>query len=247
MAPPESRDMRRSKVNEDEDFEMVEGMSGMRIKDMIWQAQLENFREIIINGEITDDVVERVVIQIQNINRVDNTYAMQLQEYKRDPITIYISSPGGSVDASFAVVSAIEASVTPVITVAVGKAMSGGFLILLAGHRRYAQKYARLMYHELSSGVGGKATDVREYSEELEWLQDQIKRYVLSRTEIEEEILDECHTRKIDWYMDIEEALDYGCIDGVWPPAVYGLLEEETATGCECESECADCSCEQLA
>jgi len=220
--------MQKRRMNEDcTESQFPQGS----FKDRVYEAQLEHFREIIINGEITDEVVEKVVMQIHNINRYDDLHAAQLQEYEREPITIFISSVGGEVDASFAVVSAIEASTTPVTTVAIGKAMSGGFLILLAGHQRYAQRYATLMYHELSSGVGGKASDVREYSEHLDLLQQKIKEYVVDNTAISAEMLDDCHLRKADWYMDVHEAMENGCIDGVWPPHVYQLQEAEEACG----------------
>lgn len=207
------------------------------LRDRVYEAQLANHREIILNQAIDETVVERVVVQIQNINRADDLVEQEFTSsgftgFKRDPITLLISSPGGSVDLSFAVVSAIEASKTPVITVAIGRAMSGGFLILLAGHERYAQRYASLMYHELSSGAGGKATEVIEYGTYLEKLQKRISDFVISHSSITEDELEECHQCKTDWYMDAFEALDLGVIDGIWPPGVYTLEEspeEETS------------------
>lgn len=217
--------MRKLKgCNEEDEAQMVH--PGSSLQERIWEAQAGE-RELIINGGITDNLIELIVMQIQNINKVDAMNEAAIRDYERDPITIYISSAGGELHTSFAVISAIEASATPVITVALGSAMSGGFLILLAGHQRYAQRYATLMYHELSSGVGGKATDVREYSEHLEFLQDQIKDYVYDRTAITEEQLDDCHIRKADWYMDVFEAIDLGVVDGVWPPDVFAAEESD--------------------
>lgn len=214
--------MQKRRMNEDCGEVFPQGP----FKERVYEAQLEHFREIIINGEITDEVVEKVVMQIHNINRYDDLHAAQLQEYEREPITVFICTNGGDVDASFAVVSAIEASVTPVTTVAIGKAMSGGFLILLAGHQRYAQKYATLMLHDVSSGIIDTATAIREYSEYLEVLQDKIKDFVLANTNIPESELDNCHLRKQDWYMNTAEALDYGCVDDVWPPGVYSTDDQ---------------------
>ena len=131
----------------DED-ESEQGRGSLR--DRVYEAQLANNREIIINQVIDETVVERVVVQIQNINRADDSTEQEFAKaeitgFKREPITILCCSPGGSVDLAFSVVSAIEASKTPVITVGIGMALSGGFLILLSGHTRYMQRYASAM------------------------------------------------------------------------------------------------------
>jgi ATP-dependent Clp protease protease subunit len=229
--------------------ECDEGPQGpTNFKDRIWEAQLSNRREIILNGEIDSAVVERVIVQIQNINAYDNNMEKEFADkkmtgFERDPITVFITSRGGDVDLSFAVVSAIESSKTPITTVAIGMAMSGGFLILLAGHLRYAQRYASLMYHELSSGTGGKATEVVEYGEYLERLQRRITEFVVDSTNIDQDVLEDCHIRKTDWYMDSREALELGVIDGLWPPDIYEFDKSEGDD--ESCGACEDCSCDE--
>lgn len=230
---------------------------GGQLQEKIWWEHRQN-REIILNSVIDESVVEKLVMQIHAINAADDLQEkefnrLEISGLKREPITIFIHSPGGGVGCAFAAVSAIEASKTPVVTVAVGEAMSGGFLILLAGHERYAQRYATLMYHELSSAVMGKSAEVREYGEYLERLQQRISDYVTSNSGISAAELDECHLRKQDWYMDTYEALELGVVDGIWPPDVYRLEEAEdaedpeadppTACNCgpDCSVNCADC------
>lgn len=208
----------------------------MPLQDKVWSEQLQN-REIIINGVIDGRVIEKVVIQIQNINAADDQQEREFEKaelsgFKREPITVFIASPGGDVSYSFAVVSAIEASKTPVTTVVLGEAMSGGFLILLAGHARYMQRHATIMAHELSSGKGGKATEVREYGEYLTKLQTRINTYITENSYITKAQLDECHLRKQDWYMDLVEAIELGVVDGIWPPDVY-MFEETEGPGPE--------------
>lgn len=216
------------------------------IYDQIQLGQV-NFREIYINGRIDNKLIEKVVIQIFNINRADDDeesrFAQaELSGFKREPITIFINSPGGNVSETFAIVSAIKASKTPVVTVAMGEAMSGGFLILLAGDQRYAQLYSTLMYHDLSSGTGGTAEAIREYSEHLDSLQERLKYFVMENSNIAEEDIDDCHYRKHDWYMDTFKALELGVIDGIWPPEVYVLQEEpESEHECGCTEPCGGC------
>jgi ATP-dependent Clp protease protease subunit len=216
--------------------------SGMSYQLQVRRAQLEH-REIYINGDIDNKVIENVVVSIQNINKYDDTNESELKSaglsgYGREPITIFINSPGGDAYDSFSVISAIRASKTKVITVALGKAMSGGFLILLAGDERYAQLYSTQMYHELSSGTGGKASDVREYSDHLDIMQRMIKMYVIEHSAITEEQLDDCHLRKSDWYMDTDDALEFGVIDGIWPPDVYEMVDGDP--DCDLDDGCRE-------
>ena len=224
-----------------------EEMGAGPLRDKVWWGHQQN-REIIINGVIDESIVEKLVMQIHLYNSADDAGAkeyerLEISGFKRDPITIFIHSPGGGVGCSFAAVSAIEASKTPIVTVAIGEAMSGGFLILLSGHTRYAQRYATLMYHELSSMAAGKSTEVREYGEYLDRLQQRISDYVLTNSLIPPEKLEECHMRKQDWYMDTEEALQYGVVDGIWPPDVYQFEEEECCE--EEESEEYEDACDE--
>lgn len=204
----------------------------------IWAQQLENFREIVINEEITDVLIEKAVLQIMNINRYDDQMESQVVDYVREPITVLINTGGGELDAAMSLCSVIELSKTPVHTVALGKACSAGFLILICGHMRYAQQYSRLMYHTGSSGYIGVFTDIMEHSDYLEALNDTIHGIVLNHTEISETQLDDVFARKVDWYLTIGEALDLGVIDSIWG---YEPPEED-----ECDS-CVDDGCKGCA
>lgn len=64
----------------------------------------------------------------------------------RKKIIVMINSPGGLLTETMSVAMSMVTSVTPVITVNVGAAYSGGALLLLAGHERYAFKYAKQCY-----------------------------------------------------------------------------------------------------
>lgn len=183
------------------------------LKEKIWNSQLQQ-KEIIINGEIKDDLIEKAVIQVFNFNKIDDMN--RLVDGERIPIIIYLNSVGGSMDEAFSLISAIEASKTPVITVALGKAYSAGFLILLAGHQRFAQKYSILMYHQGSAGIMGEVNRMVEYVEHWKFCQTLVEEYVLSKTKIKKKKLQEIFNGKQDWFIKTEEAKELGIIDGTW-------------------------------
>lgn len=183
------------------------------LKDRVWGNQLQ-CKEIIINGDINEDLIERAVLQIFNFNNMDAEARLNPEE--RQPIIIYINTNGGTIDDAFSLVSAIEGSKTPVVTVALGKAYSAGFFILLAGHQRYAQKYSQLMLHQGSSGYMGKFADMIEYAKHWERLQNMIDDYIISRTKIKKKKLQEIFNGKQDWFIETKEAIDLGIINGIW-------------------------------
>jgi len=194
-------------------FDDYSGMATQGFKDRVWGIQLQA-REIIINGEIKDDLIERAVIQIFNINQVDDQNRLAPEE--RQPIIIFLNSGGGLMDEAFSLISAIESSRTPIVTVALGKAYSAAFLILLAGHKRLAQKYSTLMYHQGSSGAMGEINRMIEYVKHWENCQEVVENFVISKTKIKSKQLREVFQNKKDWYITVSEASTLGIIDGIW-------------------------------
>lgn len=231
--------MRKLKgCNEEEEAGQELNIANFKLN--IWAQQLENFREIVINEEISDKLVETAILQIMNINRYDDAMETQVVGYEREPIKILINTDGGDLAPALSLCACMEMSKTPVHTVALGKACSAGFLILICGHVRYAQQYSRLMYHTGSSGYIGVITDILEHGDYLESLNEMIHGIVLNHTDISEEQLDDVFMRKSDWYLTIGEALDLGVIDGI-----YGMElpdeEDEGESDHSCDGECASC------
>jgi len=226
--------MRKFVKQHDEEEDAGQEITTANFKLSIWVQQLENFREIVINEDITDKLVETAILQIMNINRYDDTMEAQVVDYEREPIKLLLNTGGGELDAALSLCATIEMSKTPVHTVALGKACSAGFLILICGHERFAQQYSRLMYHTGSSGYIGVITDILEHGDYLESLNDMIHGIVLKHTDISEEQLDDVFMRKTDWYLTIRDALDLGVIDGIYGLELSDEEEEDT-----CEEVCA--------
>ena len=174
------------------------------------------FRQIILNRAIDHTAVERVVMQIEKFNfEDDENEDSKSFDRTATPITLYINSPGGYVSDGLAIVSAIEQSRTPIVTVAQGMAASCAFLVLISGHARFAYRHARLMYHQAWGGDFGKINERAESLEESMRLQERIDEIILRRTHLTAKQLKEIHERKQDWYLWPEEAAKFGIIDGI--------------------------------
>lgn len=183
------------------------------IKDRAYERYLDD-RIIIINEDITDDVIERVVMPILKFNQIDDKKEKKEKDFKRDDeeniIKIYINSFGGSVYDGLSVVSAIESSKTPVYIYGAGKIMSMGFTIMCSGHKRFMQKYGTLMYHDVQHYLGYDSTSGHKMSiEEGERLRDMIDKMIIKRTKLTQEILDKPKiSHPHNWYIDSQKALE---------------------------------------
>lgn len=104
-----------------------------------YQALLKD-RTILFNGDVDKSVIERVVLPLTTLSQKNNK-----------PIKLLINSPGGSVEDGQMVVDAILTSKAPVITIAMGKAMSAAFDIFIAGDKRIVYPNTVLMMHSGSS------------------------------------------------------------------------------------------------
>jgi ATP-dependent Clp protease protease subunit len=202
---------------------------------MIHPMDKENeLRTLTLSDSVDEDSVGYVVDKIFEINREDELFERKLTDYERKPITLVISSYGGDVYSGLALIGAIEMSKTPVITVALGKAMSMGLFIFLAGHIRITHRFTKFMWHEVSTGVEGPLQYLRHNLEETKNLQDQLDAYFLERTGQPEEFLDQ-KEKLLDWFMSAEEAVDIGIAHKfVEKPEIdIEFVEEE----CDCD-EC---------
>lgn len=164
-------------------------------------------RKLFIDGEIDQFAVAPVIRHILQYNRED----VGLDYEKRVPIILYVASNGGEVDAGFELIDVIMASKTPVYTVNFGFQYSMGFLIGLAGHKRFATRNAKVLMHDGSQFIydsGAKVQDRMEFQRKVE---DRVKKYIISRSKLTD---DEYNSKlRVEWYLFADEAKEKGFVD----------------------------------
>jgi ATP-dependent Clp protease protease subunit len=176
-------------------------------------------RNLFLSKEVSADSMLELTKRILEINSEDlyfeNLYKIHGQDYKRNPINIYIDSPGGCVYSCFGLLSIMDSSKTPIHTYVTGSAMSAGFMILIHGSKRFGYKNSTLMYHQASTGFWGKVKDMEADYEETKRLQNKIESMVLDKTKITKKKLKEIYNSKHDWYIGSLEAIKWGIIDEI--------------------------------
>ena len=136
-----------------------------------------------------------------------NLEEKDIPENELKPITIYINTLGGDLDVSFNLADIMIASRIPIITVAMGSVMSAGFIIFLAGSRRYVFNHSNLLVHSGSASLSGTAEQVAAAQENYKMLLNQMKYFILERTEIPEKVFNK--NRAKDWYLTMDDIVNY--------------------------------------
>lgn len=175
----------------------------------------EDNRLYFLHGDITTKNCASIAYDITKINLEDNEKDNKEKDFKREPIHIYINSYGGSVYAMWMLIDAIESSKTPVYTYCNGYCMSAAFQIFLAGHTRFISRHSTLMYHQIYCWRSGKYQDLVDDREHTDHLNEQIENYVIERTKLTADDLQQIREKKKDTYFTAMNAIDRGIADEV--------------------------------
>ena len=139
------------------------------------------------------------------------------------PITIYIDSYGGAVDALSKMIETLDEISNPIITACIGKAMSCGAILLSHGDIRYLGRHSRILIHEVSSGTFGNVHDMKEDVKETE----RINRHFLGLMARNCGFKHYDEFRALfknldgrDMYLVGEEAIKFGIVDVIGTPKV---------------------------
>jgi ATP-dependent Clp protease protease subunit len=181
------------------------GNAYQRYRQMSLDDMLLDNRIVFLIGEISYARAAEVIMKM-----------LYLDNLKRNSeISLYINSPGGSVDDTMAIYDTIRFLGSPVATYCIGRAQSGAAVILAAGEKgkRFALPHAKVMLHQPWGGVSGQAADIQIQAEEILKAKTMINEILSQHTGQPVEKI-QAETER-DRYMTADEAKDYGLIDEV--------------------------------
>lgn len=191
----------------DVDFDIEKVLiDGGMVEELFYLQDLQQ-RKLFLTVDVEQMSVSDIVKHIMQFNKEDKG----IEPKDRKPILLYVTSNGGEVDSGFELIDIIQNSKTPVYTINLGYQYSMGFLIGLAGHKRFATKNAKFLMHDGSNFVynsGAKAQDQMEFQRRVE---DRIKQYILSNSKITSDEYDS--KLRVEWYLFADEAKDKGFVD----------------------------------
>ncbi len=163
-------------------------------------------RAIFISGEITSDKADTLLSQL-----------LYLEQHPGEPVTIYINSPGGEVNAGLMIYDAMQASRLKMTIVCTGRAASMAAILLAGGQkgRRLILPHSKVMIHEplISNGVGGSASSIKNISDSILETREIVNGILAEHTgKTVEEIND---ATRFDNYMNAGEAIEFGICDKI--------------------------------
>ncbi|MCH2333749.1 MAG: ATP-dependent Clp endopeptidase proteolytic subunit ClpP [Pseudomonadales bacterium] len=168
-------------------------------------SRLLKERIVFLCGPLDDVVANLIVAQL-----------LWLESENPDKdIHLYINSPGGSVTAGLSVYDTMQFVRCDIATMCVGQAASMGAFLLAAGAegKRVSLPNSRMMLHQPSGGSQGVAADIEIQAREIVLIRTRLNEILAEHTSQAIEKIAEDTDR--DYWMNPEEALEYGLVDTV--------------------------------
>ena len=176
---------------------------GERGYDLYSKLLKENI--VFLGTPIDDTVANLVCAQLLHLES-DNP--------EKD-INLYINSPGGDINALFAIYDTMTYIRPDVATICYGQAASAAAVLLAAGAKgkRFALPHARMLIHQPYAGAQGQVSDIELASQEIQRLKTALEEILAHHTGQD---VEKIHTdTDRDFVMTATEAVEYGIIDEV--------------------------------
>ncbi len=167
-----------------------------KIFDRLFQS-----RTVLLHGEIDSRLAQTVTAQL-----------LALAAESDEPITVFIHSEGGHVEAGDSIHDIVRFVKPKVRMVGTGWVASAGTHIYLAANKkdRFCLPNTRFMIHQPLGGIGGKATDIRIEAEEILKARERLNKTIADATGQPLERVEKDTDR--NYWMSPEEALAYGIV-----------------------------------
>lgn len=159
-------------------------------------------RVVYFTGEVEEEACNTAIAQLLYLNSLET----------RD-ISMYLYSPGGGVVAGLGLIDTMNYISCDVSTTCVGMAASMGAVILSNGAKgkRFVLPHSRVMIHQVSSGMQGKAEDLEVEMEQTLRCKKELYDILSKNTgKSFEQIEKDC---KKDFWLIGNEAVEYGLAD----------------------------------
>ena len=188
-----------------------------KVQDPIYDEMITNKalkeRTLILNDYVDVESIYKISYYMDRIKKQDDSKNIPKEDRI---ITIELSSGGGSITDGNFLIGKIEKFKEEygykIITRVNGYAYSMAFMIFIMGTEREIYRYSDVMIHDAATGMNGymKADEINDLNEwfKRDWIKT--KKIIIEKTKITDEQLEDMKSRKLDWFMESDEALKLG-------------------------------------
>ncbi|MEK7391390.1 MAG: ATP-dependent Clp protease proteolytic subunit [Fibrobacterota bacterium] len=199
------------KLDDDDDDESscpgCEEKEGEKKEESLEKKLSESFlknRRVFLWGQVDDKSAKEVVARL-----------LYLDTLNHEDIVLLVNSPGGVITSGTAILDAMDAVKSDIVTVVMGQAASMGAVIAAYGKqgKRYAWKRSRVMIHQplISGTMYGPASDIQIQAEEMLRIRRELNQLLADASGKSLEQLEADTDR--DNIMTAQEAKEYGLVD----------------------------------
>ena len=161
---------------------------------------------IFLSDEIGEHTLTDFIIRMRSL--------LQNRKDKTAPVNLMINSPGGDIYEMFGIIDYIESLDVKVNTICRGRAFSAAAIILTCGTgTRMMSKRSTVMFHQSSSFLGGKMSDITAYLDNVKSLEKIIYGMLAEKTKKDAEWWK--NKMRSDMFLTSEELLEIGVIDQI--------------------------------
>ena len=158
--------------------------------------------------------------QHMNKQAEDAALGVDPKEVEDNPISFYISTPGGSshdMMAIYDIMTHVKKNIE-VHTCGIGQVQSAGVLLLAAGTKgkRLVGRHCRLMIHPVAAGNAGELHDLENEMEEIRLVQDAYSKALIKESKLTAKQFKGFLSRSTKVYFGAEEAIKWGIADGIY-------------------------------
>jgi len=206
-------------TSEDETKETEEEKPAVDVRSLLQGAMEEmESRTMLLQGNLDEEKAGEILsgfLALADLKPPKQN--LKEGELPYDPITLYISTYGGSADEMFGLFDIMNNCKKSCVieTVGVGKVMSAGTLLLAAGtkgHRKIT-KNCRVMLHQVSAGTFGPLFNMTTEIDAIQSLQESYISAMVSCTNLSKRKLKSLLNERVNVYLSAEEAVEYGLAD----------------------------------
>lgn len=173
-------------------------------------SRLLGHRVVFLGRPVDDEIANLIVAQLLHLESEDPD----------KPIALYINSPGGSMDAMFAIYDSMQHIKPEVHTTCIGMAASAAAVILTGGAAgsRSILPHGRVMIHQPHvGGLEGQASDIEIHAREIIRQREQANDILARHTGQDIEKIRDDTDR--DRWLTADEAVEYGLVDTILAPS----------------------------
>lgn len=194
-----------------EDFDFLKIVTDYSDMDPVMYQYFLNLlhkRTIILNSEIDENFLEMVVLPLKQFE----------EDSSNQKVTLILNTAGGSIADGLMLCNVIDNYKKPLEIIVPSYSCSMGTIILCSGNHnpnvvKKCYPFSFSLLHSGQTYVGGETASVDDVIDFNRMIDNKIKEYITSNTNISEDLYQQHHRKQ--WYLTADEMLEFKLVDEI--------------------------------